>query len=144
MQPDVATASPRPRRAALAGVVACALLVLVALVTLLGVGSGDKGSAADLGEQSDPSSVGAAVDAAIGDGARGDLSTESSAACAAQTRESYGQGLGPLLYTASLRWQGVPAVALAYRVAGERTSGLDHRVFVVSRAECRLLVVQSL
>ncbi|MDP8974849.1 MAG: hypothetical protein M3N28_00460 [Actinomycetota bacterium] len=125
------------------GVVACALLVL-ALVALLFLDGADQGSGADLGEQSDPSAVGAAVDAAIGRGARGNLSTESSAGCGAQTRQSYGQGLGSLVYTASLRWQGVPAVALAYRVAGDQTSGLDHRVFVVSSAECRLLVVQGL
>ncbi|HSH61189.1 MAG TPA: hypothetical protein VK988_16425 [Acidimicrobiales bacterium] len=129
------------RRAVLAAVAACALLVLVALLVIRAAGPESR---ADLGDQSDPSSVGAAVDAAIEKGAHGALSVESSATCAAQTREGYGQGLGALVYTASLRWQGVPAVALAYRVAGERTSGLDHRVFVVSRAECRLLVAQGL
>jgi hypothetical protein len=117
------------------------MLVLGALLVL---GTGSSTSRADLGDQSDPSSVGAAVDAAIGDGARGALPQESSATCAAQTRASYGRGLGALVYTATLRWQGVPAVALAYRVAGNQTTGLDHRVFVVSRADCQLLVAQSL
>ena len=126
---------------AIAGVATCVILVVVSLLVF---GSGSNTARADLGDQSDPSSVGAAVDAAVGDGDRGALAEESSATCAAQTRASYGQGLGALVYTAKLRWQGVPAVALAYRVAGDQTAGLDHRVFVVSRADCQLLVAQSL
>lgn len=131
----------RRGRAAVAGVAAC---VLLAVGALLVVGGGDGTSRADLGEQSDPSSVGAAVDAAIGDGERGDLSSESSTRCAAETRGSYGQGLGSLVYGARLRWQGVAAMALAYRVTGAQTAGLDHRVFVVATSDCRLLVAQSL
>ncbi len=86
----------------------------------------------------------AAVGAAIGDGGREGLPAESSVTCAAETRGSYGQGLGSLVYTARLRWQGVAAVALAYRMDGAETAGLDHRVFVVSAAGCRLLLAQSL
>jgi hypothetical protein len=119
----------------------------LALVALLVIRSGDGSSRADLGDlgdQADPSSVGAAVDAAIGAGERGALPTESSTMCAAETRGSYGQGLGSLVYSARLRWQGVAAMALAYRVTGAQTAGLDHRVFVVSIAGCQLLVAQSL
>lgn len=125
----------------LAGVAAC---VLLAVGTLLVIRNGAGTSRADLGDQSDPSSVGNAVNTAIGNGERGGLSAESSATCAAETRQSYGQGLGSLVYSARLRWQGVAAVALAYRVAGGQTVGLDHRVFVLSTAGCQLLVAQSL
>lgn len=125
----------------LAGVAACVLLAVGALFV---TGDGDGASRADLGDQSDPSSVGNAVNTAIGNGERGALSAESSAMCAAETRQSYGQGLGSLVYSARLRWQGVAAVALAYRVAGAQTAGLDHRVFVLSTAGCQLLVAQSL
>jgi len=131
----------RYRRAVLAGVAACVVLAAVAVLLVSG---GDRSSPVDLGEHSDPSAVGTAVDSAIGEGARGALPTESSASCSVETRESYGQGLGPLVYTARLRWQGVPAMALAYRVAGAPNASLDHRVFVVSRAGCQLLVAQSL
>lgn len=141
MKPSGASVLVQRRRAALGGVAAC---VLLALVALLVIRSGDGPSRADLGDQADPSSVGAAVDAAIGAGERGALPTESSTMCAAETRGSYGQGLGSLVYSARLRWQGVAAMALAYRVTGAQTAGLDHRVFVVSIAGCQLLVAQSL
>ncbi len=131
----------RRRRAALAGLAVCVLMAIVALVV---VRSGDAAHWADLGAQSDPSSLGTAVDAAIEDRGRGAPAAESSATCAIQTRESYGQDLGPLVYAARLRWQGVPAVALAYRVARAPGTGLEHRVFVVSTAGCQLLVAQSL
>ena len=130
----------RRRRVGFAVLAACGIVLAAALL----VGRGDDVTPAYLGDQSDAASVGAAVDAAIGDGSRGGLSTESSTACAPQTRDSYGQGLGPLVYTATLRWQGVPAVALAYRVAGDQGGGLDHRVFVMSRSDCQLLMAQSL
>lgn len=64
--------------------------------------------------------------------------------CATTARTTYGKGLGPLLYAARLRWQGEPAVALAYRLADAGAPGLDYRVLVLATADCRLLVVQSL
>jgi len=131
----------RRGRAAIAGVVAC---ILLAVGVFLVVRGRDATSRADLGEQSDPSSVGAAVDTAIADGERGGLSSEPSTKCAAETRGSYGQGLDSLVYSAKLRWQGVAAVALAYRVAGAQAAGLDYRVFVVSASDCRLLVAQNI
>ncbi|PLS76577.1 MAG: hypothetical protein CYG61_01305 [Actinobacteria bacterium] len=64
--------------------------------------------------------------------------------CAATARATYGRGLGPLVYAARLRWQGEPAVVLAYRLAEAGAAGLDYRVLVMARDGCRLLVVQSL
>ena len=141
MQTTGASVRVRPRRAVVAGVGA---FVVLAVAALLVVTRADRAPGADLGDQSDPSSVGAAVEAAITDGSRGTLGAEPSAACAPETRGNYGQGLGPLVYTARLRWQGVPAVTLAYRVAAAGTGRLDHRVFVVSATGCQLLVAQSL
>ncbi len=141
MQPAGSSVLVRRRRVVLAGAIACVLLAVLAV--LLVVGRGDGSSRTDLGDQSDPGSVGAAVGAAIG-GGRAGPPAESSVTCAAETRGSYGQGLDSLVYTARLRWQGVPAVALAYRVTGAGDAGLDHRVFVVSTAGCQLLVAQSL
>lgn len=67
----------------------------------------------------------------------------SDAPCRSEVRTKYGQGLGDLLYTADLRWQDTDAVLLAYRLADTSPPGPDHRAFVMSRAECRLLVVQG-
>lgn len=64
--------------------------------------------------------------------------------CADTVRTNYGEGLGPLVYTALVRWQGTPAVVLAYRLADTGPPGLDYRVLVMARADCRLLVGQSL
>ena len=64
-------------------------------------------------------------------------------ACASTVAKSYGAGLGPLLYTASLRWQGTPAELLAYRLAQPGRT-LTIRAFVMARKDCQLLVVQSL
>ncbi|HUP70440.1 MAG TPA: hypothetical protein VM142_11585 [Acidimicrobiales bacterium] len=64
--------------------------------------------------------------------------------CADVVRTSYGQGLGPLVYTALVSWQGTPAVVLAYRLADAGAPGLDYRVLVMARQDCRLLVGQSL
>jgi hypothetical protein len=64
-------------------------------------------------------------------------------ACATVVRSSYGEGLGPLVATASLRWKGAPAVLRAYRIAVPR-SQMTVRVFVMATADCQLLVTQSL
>jgi len=125
-----------------------AALVLLALVALLVIRWGGGSPATDLGDQSEPSSLRAALDsainAAIAKGKHEAASNEASTTCAAEVRGSYGQGLGSLVYAAGLRWQGVPAVALAYKVDDAGATGLDHRVFIVSRVGCQLLVVQSL
>ena len=67
----------------------------------------------------------------------------SSPPCAAEARAEFGSRLGPLLYSALLRWQGTPAVVLAYRLAEPGSPGLDHTAFVMSREGCRLLVAQG-
>ncbi|HEX2040044.1 MAG TPA: hypothetical protein VHF47_09980 [Acidimicrobiales bacterium] len=51
-------------------------------------------------------------------------------------------GLGPLVYRATLRWNGTPAVAVAYRLAQPRGE-LDHRLYVLTSEGCRLLVAQT-
>lgn len=63
--------------------------------------------------------------------------------CLATAARDYGTNLGPLLYRASLRWQGTPAVVLVYPVEGA-SGPLDHRVLVMARGDCRLLVAQTM
>lgn len=63
--------------------------------------------------------------------------------CTATVRKEYGQGLGPLVYAATLRWQGRPAVALAYVMTGA-SGNLNHRIFVLASDSCDLLVVQAI
>lgn len=63
--------------------------------------------------------------------------------CRREVRSEFGQGLGDLLWTASLRWQGTDAVVLAYRLADTSGAGPDFRAFVLARDGCRLLVVQG-
>lgn len=69
--------------------------------------------------------------------------TASVPACEAAVRADYARGLGPLLYRATLRWQGTPAVLLAYRLADTAGTGPDHRAFVMALDGCRPLVVQG-
>lgn len=75
--------------------------------------------------------------------------------CAGVVRTTYGRGLGPLVYTALVRWKGagvdpalfpsgMPAVVLAYRLADPGAPGLDYRVMVMALEDCRLLVAPSL
>lgn len=63
--------------------------------------------------------------------------------CSTVVRGSLGRGLGPLVYRASLEWQGAPAVLLAYRLADTSGTGPDHRAFVMALDDCRPLVVQG-
>lgn len=63
--------------------------------------------------------------------------------CADAVAKDYSRGLGPLLYTATLSWQGKPAVVLAYEVSPP-TDKLGHRVFVLARSTCTLLTVLSI
>lgn len=63
------------------------------------------------------------------------------AGCTASGRTA--SGGGRLVYSAALRWQGEPAVALGYRLTA---GSLSYRLVVMSRADrpaCRILVVQS-
>lgn len=64
-------------------------------------------------------------------------------ACEDAVRSDFAKGLGPLLYRATLRWQGTPAVLLAYRLADTTGSGPDRRAFVMALDGCQLLVVQG-
>ncbi|MDQ3574012.1 MAG: hypothetical protein M3378_05405 [Actinomycetota bacterium] len=100
--------------------------------------------ASDMGEQSDATALGHVVGAALRDDRRANPASEPRTRCGPETRATYGQRLGPLVHAARLRWQGVPAVTLAYRVAGAGPADMDHRVFVVSADGCQLLVTQSL
>ncbi|HVF75973.1 MAG TPA: hypothetical protein VM938_13085 [Acidimicrobiales bacterium] len=62
--------------------------------------------------------------------------------CGPTAASEYGNGLGPLVYSATLRWEGTASVALVYRIEGA-TGALDHRVLVMATADCRLLVAQT-
>lgn len=87
--------------------------------------------------------AGAAGSTAVGSDREAAVKTAPDPSCAATARTTYGQGLGPLLYAAVANWQGTPAEVLAYRLADVGAPGLDHRVLVMAREDCRLLVVQS-
>lgn len=64
--------------------------------------------------------------------------------CADTVRSTYDRGLGPLVYRATVTWQGTPSELLAYRLAdATAAAGPDHRVFVMAVEGCRLLVVQG-
>ena len=124
-------------------VVVGAVLVVRATTADEGGAAGQRAPTIDLGDQSDPVALGQTVGEALRTG-RGQDPPRGDPPCAQATRAEFGQGVGPLVYAASLRWQGTPAVVLAYRVAEPAAPGLDHRVFVMSRRGCRLLVTQSL
>lgn len=68
---------------------------------------------------------------------------QSTGPCTATARSEYGRGLGDLVFQGTLRWEGTPAVVLAYRIEGA-TGPLDHRVLVLARDDCRLLVAQTI
>jgi hypothetical protein len=61
--------------------------------------------------------------------------------CEQAVAEELGRGLGSLVYRATLRWNGTPAVAVAYRPA-DAGGALDHRLFVLSVDGCEVLVAQ--
>ena len=136
----------RRRAGAFLALAALAALAVVALaVAELGSrGSGPERPRADLGAQTDAGALSQAVATALQDDAEGGGVPSPDTSCAAETRATYGRGLGPLVYTARLRWQGRPAVLLAYRLEAAPAGPLDHRAFVVAERGCELLVVQSL
>lgn len=70
-------------------------------------------------------------------------SVRPSGPCTATARSEYGRGLADLVFEGTLRWEGTPAVVLAYRIEGA-TGALDHRVLVLARDDCRLLVAQTI
>ena len=133
----------RRRRRALLG--SCGLAgVAVAAILLAGAVRGPGGPGTDIGDQSDAAALGRTVEDGLGDAHGARPGGERGTTCAPETRATYGRGLGSMVYTARLRWQGAPAVALAYRVREPAGGRLDHRLFVVSREGCQLLVTQSL
>jgi hypothetical protein len=72
----------------------------------------------------------------------------SSTTCLAQAMSQGGPGLGDVVYRATLRWQGTPAEALAFRsaVAPDGPKSLTVRLFVMSltpQNRCQILVAQS-
>ncbi|MGH9151180.1 MAG: hypothetical protein ACRD03_01975, partial [Acidimicrobiales bacterium] len=68
---------------------------------------------------------------------------EPAAACRDEVRSQVGDRLGPLVYAATLRWQGTDAVVLAYRLADPSGPGPDHLAFVMARDDCRVLASQG-
>lgn len=65
------------------------------------------------------------------------------AACEEAAARDFGDRVGPLLYRATLRWQGTPAVLLAYQLADTSSKGPDHQAFVMALDDCRVLVAQG-
>ena len=67
------------------------------------------------------------------------------ATCEATVAKDYAKALnlGALVYRATLRWKGTPAVLLTYRLAETSGPGADHQTFVMATDGCRLLVVQG-
>lgn len=64
-------------------------------------------------------------------------------ACRDAVRAQVGDRLGPLVYAATLRWQGTDAVVLAYRLVDRSGPGPDHLAFVMARDDCRVLASQG-
>lgn len=62
--------------------------------------------------------------------------------CEDTVGKTYGEGLGALVYRATLRWEGTPAVAVAYTLRKPKGE-LDHRIYVLAADGCRLLVAQT-
>lgn len=62
--------------------------------------------------------------------------------CEQTVAKTYAEGLGSLVYRATLRWEGTPAVAVVYALREPRGE-LDHRIYVLAVADCRLLVAQT-
>lgn len=123
---------------------ALAAAVVVVLFARSGRSDGPGGALprADMGDQADAGALGQQVDRALQRPRAGPVPSPATA-CATEARATYGRDLGPLVHAARLRWQGTPAVVLVYRAATP-PSNLDHRVLVLAREECRLLVAQSL
>jgi hypothetical protein len=124
------------------GLAAVALIAAVALVVI--ASSGGSGGRSlprtHMGDHADAAALGQQVGRALHRRAGRPPSPDT--ACAGEARATYGRDLGPLVHAATLRWQGAPAVLLAYRARS--SPGLEHRVFVMAREGCQLLVAQSL
>lgn len=100
------------------------------------------GSAAPSGSEAAPAPQGeAAVTSKRAVAARSSI--RPTGPCTATARSEYGRGLADLVFQGTLRWEGTPAVVLAYRIEGA-TGALDHRVLVLAREDCRLLVAQTI
>ncbi len=126
-----------------------AVVVAAVVVLLADVGNGGRSRpsppGSDIAAPTDAAALARVVDRALRErGASPGRRPSPDTTCAGEARANYGQGLGPLVYAATLRWQGTAAVLLAYRLEGAGPTGLDHRAFVLSREDCRLLVVQTL
>ncbi len=143
MPTPMATRRSRPLALLAAALLAVVLAVVVVLVTRVG-SDRPPSPRHDIGAQSDPTALAQVVEKAVREQGADGRAPSPDATCAAEVRASYGQGLGPLVYAARLRWEGAPAVLLTYRLQPAGSSGLDHRAFVLALSGCRLLVVQSL
>ena len=125
-------------------------LAVIVGVAVLRAGAGDGGGArpatpgADVATLTDATALARVVDEALRDTGSDARPPSPETTCAGEARATYGQGLGPLVHAATLRWQGTEAVLLTYRLRGAGSTGLDHRAFVLSEEGCRLPVVQTL
>ncbi|MGQ0520478.1 MAG: hypothetical protein ACT4PX_04895 [Actinomycetota bacterium] len=113
---------------------------------LAGAGAQDRTMAAPAAEadQAAPTAGGGPAPApSAAASTAGAVPSSSEPVCAGTVRSSYDRGLGPLVYRATVTWQGTPSELLAYRLADTAAAGPDHRVFVMAVEGCRLLVVQG-
>lgn len=93
-------------------------------------------SGGDLGEQSDTAVVGArARDRLEGGAAEGQTDASPVSRCEAQARQSTPE-LAGLAYVAVLRWRGVQAEALVFRVPGDDAA---YQLEVMAQQDCRRL-----
>jgi hypothetical protein len=107
----------------------------------------------DLGEQSNAQQLGSLVrsrltepngpgqSATIGPEAASGATDSSSIDCLDAARQVAGPGATPV-YSASLRWQGAPAVVLVFPAPTAAGGGLSRQLLVLARSGCAVLVSQ--
>lgn len=99
-------------------------------------GGGQPVSGGDLGEQSDPAAVGTRVrDRLEGRTAEAPTAASPVVHCETQARQTSPE-LGALAYVAALRWRGVQAEALVFRVPGNDTI---YQLEIMAQQDCRRL-----
>lgn len=106
-------------------------------------GSGAQKYSLDSGQASTGAPAAGGSTRSATDGGDAKTSARADPYCLRTVATTYGSGLGPLVYRATVRWGGTPAIAVAYRLA-EPKGALDHRVYVLATDDCRLLVAQTL
>ena len=132
-------------------VVAVAVLLGVAVAAVAVVARGNNADqleqasvadGGDLGSQSDPLALSEQLAPALADTREGSATGSAPPADApcADSPSALPEGQADLVYTASVDWEGTPAIVLGYRTQDE---SLARILLVVAKDDCRLLVTQS-